>query len=157
MTGKGIRVLAPFAAALALICLGARPVNPTPDGHARGPGATATRASTLIAPASALARAPCAPVSAKEIAEGRRIFTGAGNCYTCHGPDAKGTALAPSLHEHKWLNVSGSYESIAEVVTTGVPHPKEHPAPMPPKGGANLSGDQVCDVAAYVYSISHPK
>jgi mono/diheme cytochrome c family protein len=40
-------------------------------------------------------------------------------------------------------------------VTNGVPQPKEHPAPMPPKGGAQLSDDQVKAVAAYVYSLGH--
>ena len=40
-------------------------------------------------------------------------------------------------------------------MTTGVPKPKEHPAPMPPKGGAPLTDDQVKAVAAYVYSLSH--
>ncbi len=152
MTGKAIRGLAPLAAALALICLGARPVNPPPDGTTSAAPGPAARVQ-----AAAVLPNPCPPSAPTEIAEGRRIFTGAGNCYTCHGPDAKGTALAPDLHAHKWLNISGSYESIDSLVAAGVPHPKEHPAPMPAKGGANLNADQVCDVAAYVYSISHPK
>jgi hypothetical protein len=41
-----------------------------------------------------------------------------------------------------------------QVVTNGVPQPKQHPAPMPPKGGAPLTDQQVRAVAAYVFSIS---
>ena len=36
----------------------------------------------------------------------------------------------------------------------GVPQPKQHPAPMPAKGGAPLTDEQVKQVSAYVYSIS---
>ncbi len=150
MTRGVTRGVAPLAAALALICLGARQVNPAPDG------AAATVASAHAGSNGAALLFACPPVAAAAVAAGRRVFTGAGNCYTCHGPDAKGTPLAPDLHAHKWLNVSGSYESIDSVVTAGVAHPREHPAPMPPKGGANLSASQVCDVSAYVYSLSHP-
>ena len=148
------RSFAVFTATLVLICLGARPVNPPPDGTARtvsGPAASAAAATRLLPPA------PCPAIAPTEVAEGRRIFSGAGNCYTCHGPDAKGTPLGPDLHAHKWLNISGSYASIDSLITAGVAHPKEHPAPMPAKGGANLNADQVCDVAAYVYSLSHPQ
>jgi hypothetical protein len=36
-----------------------------------------------------------------------------------------------------------------------VPYPKQHAAPMPPMGGASLTPQQVCAVAAYVYSLGH--
>jgi mono/diheme cytochrome c family protein len=78
-----------------------------------------------------------------------------GTCTACHGQDAKGTAVAPDLTDSQWLNGDGSYQFIVHTVTTGVPKPKQHPAPMPPKGGATLSDDQVKAVAAYVYSLSH--
>jgi mono/diheme cytochrome c family protein len=63
--------------------------------------------------------------------------------------------LAPDLTDAQWLNVDGSYGSIAGLVRSGVPKPKEHSAPMPALGGAPLSGAQVCAVAAYVYSLGH--
>ncbi|MBV9110525.1 MAG: hypothetical protein JO306_14035 [Gemmatimonadetes bacterium] len=40
-------------------------------------------------------------------------------------------------------------------ITTGVPHPKEHPAPMPPKGGGSFDDAQVRALAAYVFALSH--
>lgn len=89
--------------------------------------------------------------------EGRQIFTGPGNCATCHGANGQGGPLAPDLTDSTWLDTDGSYAGIAGIVRSGVPLPKQHPAPMPPMGGARLSADQVCAVAGYVYSLSHRK
>lgn len=98
------------------------------------------------------------PASAQQVALGDSIFHGqvaGGTCTACHGQDAKGTVIAPDLTDGQWLNGDGSYEFIVNTVTNGVPAPKQHPAPMPPKGGAALTDDQVKAVAAYVYSLSH--
>ena len=94
----------------------------------------------------------------QQIALGDSIFhgqVGGGTCTACHGQDAKGTAVAPDLTDSKWINGDGSYQFIVNTITNGVPKPKEHPAPMPPKGGAPLTDDQVKAVAAYEYSLSH--
>ena len=106
------------------------------------------------ATASGASSADCPDASQELVEQGRTVFGGAGNCYTCHGPDATGTPLAPDLTDGEWLNVDGSYGQIAQLVRTGVASPKQHPAPMPPMGGGNLSADQVCAVAAYVHSLS---
>lgn len=110
------------------------------------PRTVATRADTA---------ADCPPVSQAIVNSGRRVFSGAGNCFACHAANAKGTTLAPDLTDTTWINIDGSYAAIVGLVRTGVAKPKQHPAPMPPLGGATLSGSQVCDVAAYVYSLSH--
>ena len=96
--------------------------------------------------------------SAAQVAEGDKVFHGqeaGGTCTACHGQDAKGTAIAPDLTDSEWLNGDGSLAFIEHTVTTGVPKPKSHPAPMPPMGGASLNPDQIKAVAAYVYSLSH--
>jgi cbb3-type cytochrome c oxidase subunit III len=96
--------------------------------------------------------------TAAQIAEGDKIFHGqeaGGTCTACHGQDAKGTAMAPDLTDNTWIHGDGSLSFIEHTVTTGVPQPKSHPAPMPPMGGASLSPDQIKAVAAYVYSLSH--
>jgi mono/diheme cytochrome c family protein len=96
--------------------------------------------------------------SPAQVALGDSIFhgqVGGGTCTACHGQDAKGTAVAPNLTDAEWINTDGSLDGIVKVVTNGVPKPKQHPAPMPPKGGAALSDAQVRAVAAYVYSLSH--
>ena len=125
-----------------------------------------------VVAASAAAQAPAKPakqpaapgvdsITPTMIALGDSIFHGriaGGTCAVCHGQDAKGTAgLAPDLTDAKWLNGDGSYAFIVGVVQKGVASPKESPAPMPPMGGANLTPEQVRAVAAYVYSLSHPK
>ena len=119
----------------------------------------AARADTSAAPAPTATPAgavgECPPVRQALVDSGRAVFSGAGSCFACHGPNAKGTALAPDLTDAQWLNVDGSYGSIAGLVRSGVPKPKEHSAPMPALGGAPLSGAQVCAVAAYVYSLVH--
>jgi mono/diheme cytochrome c family protein len=97
-------------------------------------------------------------ITPQQVALGDSIFhglVGGGTCSACHGQDAKGTAVAPDLTDNTWLNGDGSYQFIVNTVTNGVPQPKQHPAPMPPKGGAPLTDDQVKAVAAYEYSLSH--
>jgi mono/diheme cytochrome c family protein len=74
-----------------------------------------------------------------------------------HGVSGKGTDIVPKLAgSHSWININGSLESIKGLITNGVPHPK-HGVAMPPMGGAQLTSDQIDALAAYVYSISHPK
>lgn len=91
------------------------------------------------------------------VAQGQQIFTGKGNCFTCHLAQATGTPLAPNLTDATWINITEpSWTNLQQVVRNGVPTPKEHPSPMPPLGGAQLSDQEVQAVAAYVYSISHP-
>ncbi|HEX9106696.1 MAG TPA: cytochrome c [Longimicrobiales bacterium] len=135
----------------------------TPSGTAAAaapspaPGAAESAAGTQApAAGTAAAQAPgCPPIAPPLVAEGRKIFGGGGNCYACHGNNATGTPMAPTLHAHAWLDADGSYASIVQLVTNGVATPKAHPAPMPPKGGSQLTGQQVCAVAAYVYSLTH--
>jgi mono/diheme cytochrome c family protein len=88
------------------------------------------------------------------VAEGEEIFMGAGICHTCHMAGGVGGPLAPDLTDDEWLNVDGSYESIVSNIMTGVPEPIEHPGLMLPKGGTNITDEQVRAVAAYVWTLS---
>ena len=117
---------------------------------------------TVVAPAVMAGQAKGAStalppnVTQAMVQQGDVLFHGQGKCFKCHGSDAKGTPKAPGLTTpKKWINIGGSYDQIVQVVTNGVPEPKEHPAPMPAKGKANLSDDDVHAVSAYVWSISH--
>lgn len=93
-------------------------------------------------------------VTMQMVQQGEEIFTGVGNCYTCHGMDGTGTQLAPDMTDDEWINIDGSYEQIVQLVNVGVPQPVEHPSPMPPMGGAQLTDEQVRAVSAYVYALS---
>jgi mono/diheme cytochrome c family protein len=95
-----------------------------------------------------------AGVTQAMIAEGKTIFESTGLCLTCHGIDAKGTPLAPNLTDEEWLNISGRvYDEIVTNIMNGVAQPKQHPSPMPPKGGAPITDEQVKAVGAYVWSL----
>jgi cbb3-type cytochrome c oxidase subunit III len=107
--------------------------------------------------ASQTAGTPPEGATPEDVAAGQQIFTSTGNCYTCHGPDAKGTQLAPNLTDSEWINIDGTFATIQQNVKTGVPQPKQHPAPMPAMGGATLTDDQVRQVSAYVWSLGGGK
>jgi cbb3-type cytochrome c oxidase subunit III len=127
------------------------------DAAATG-GDTAATAAPAPAPApTQTAGQPPQGASAEDVTAGQQIFTATGNCYTCHGPDAKGTALAPNLTDGEWINIDGTFAAIQTVVKDGVQQPKQHPAAMPAMGGANLSEDQIRQVASYVWSLGGGK
>jgi mono/diheme cytochrome c family protein len=95
------------------------------------------------------------------IARGDSIFHGkvaGATCMTCHQANAKGIpGLAPDLTDKTWLHGDGSLAAIVATIEKGVPKPKQAAAPMLPKGGVNLTSEQISAVAAYVYRLSHPQ
>lgn len=94
-------------------------------------------------------------VTQEQYDQGRQLFGGQGACQACHGPDAAGTPLAPDLTDDTWLHVSGpDVDELAAIIEAGVPQPTEHPAPMPPMGGADLNDEQVRSLAGYLASIA---
>ncbi|MDQ8164442.1 MAG: c-type cytochrome [Gemmatimonadota bacterium] len=97
----------------------------------------------------------------QEIAKGDSIYRGrlaGGTCFTCHQLNAKGLpGLAPDLTDAKWLHGDGSLAFIVATIQKGVAKPKAASAPMLPRGGTNLTDDQVKAVAAYVYSLRSVK
>ena len=94
-------------------------------------------------------------VTAAMVTTGKALFDKEGACYTCHGPDGAGTGLAPNLGDAVWLHSDGSFPALVKQITDGVPQPKESMIPMLPKGGAQISDEQIAAIAAYVWSISH--
>lgn len=89
---------------------------------------------------------------------GERVYrgqVGGAACTGCHGDKGEGTPLGPSLMGREWLWSDGSYAGIEKTITAGVSQPKRYRSPMPPLGGAQLTPDQVSEVGAYIWSISH--
>jgi cbb3-type cytochrome c oxidase subunit III len=149
---RGIRL---SAVLLTLALAACAQDSETEDAAATGGEPTTT---TETSPGTtSTAGTPPAGATAEDVAAGQQIFTSTGNCYTCHGPDAKGTQLAPNLTDAEWLNIDGTFASIQTNVKNGVPTPKQHPAAMPPMGGATLTDDQIRQVAAYVWSLGGGK
>lgn len=93
-------------------------------------------------------------VTVAMVEQGRELFNGGGICYTCHTVEATGGPLAPDLTDDTWINVDGEYQSIIELVKTGVSQPIEHPGAMLPRAGMPLTDEQVEAVAAYAYILS---
>ena len=124
----------------------------------------------LIVAAATLSAQQCAPASTGEdtgaaaitpalIARGDSIFHGqiaAGTCAACHAPAGNGIpGLTHDLTSRKRINGDGSYGSMMQIVREGVTPTQG--VPMPPNGGAPLTPLDVQAVAAYVYSLSHPR
>ncbi len=92
------------------------------------------------------------------VALGERIYrgqVGQAACTGCHGASGQGSPLGPPLTGQKWSWSDGSWAGIAKTILEGVPRPKSYRSPMPANGGAQLTGDQVSALAAYVWSLSH--
>ena len=90
------------------------------------------------------------------VTTGGSIFKGSGMCTVCHGIDGKG-GVGPNLTDGTWLHSKGSYSEIVQQITAGVPTKQSKSGiPMPPRGGSGISEAQVKDVAAYVWTLSHP-
>jgi mono/diheme cytochrome c family protein len=121
-----------------------------------------TRLGLLLAFAAALGGRPAvaqgpAGVTPAAITLGDSLFHSKGNCYACHGANAQG-AIGPNLTDAEWLHSDGSYDAIVKQITTGVTAAEsKSKIPMPPKGGSQITDDEVKAVAAYVYSLSHKK
>ena len=96
-----------------------------------------------------------AGVSQEQFDQGRQLFSGQAGCQACHGPSAGGTQLAPDLTDAEWLNVpEPTVEALAGIIRSGVPQPREYPAPMPAMGGASLNDAQIQALAGYIASIA---
>jgi mono/diheme cytochrome c family protein len=123
------------------------------SGSAAAQSTSETAGKPKAAPAeSATASASLTP---DLIAQGDKIFHGAGNCYACHGTNAQGS-VGPNLTDAEWIHSKGSYDEIVAQVTKGVPKEESKSGIlMPPRGGSTISDDDVKAVAAYVYSLSH--
>ena len=125
-----------------------------------------TRLGLLVTAVVVMSASPAAAQDASKlpagmtpamIAKGKTIFTSTGLCFACHGMDAKGL-VGPNLTDTTWIHGTGSWPDIIQIVTKGIPveETKTGKGAMPPKGGSQISEDDVKAVAAYVWSLSHP-
>lgn len=130
----------------------AGPPEGTHPNAGANPGGAAATAPSLSRAARAAGITPAMVALGDSIYHGQ---AGGGTCAGCHGPDAKGTPLAPDLTDRTWLWSDGSYQAVVRTIRQGVPTPKEHTGVMPPMGGAQLTPKQLSAVGAYVFTLSH--
>jgi len=117
-----------------------------------------TVASTLALAAGSEAQDAALPagVTPAMVAEGGKLFRGAGLCLSCHGATGTG-GIGPNLTDSTWIHVTGAYEELVQQITNGTTAKQSKSGViMPPKGGGNLSEAQIRAVAAYVWTLSHP-
>ncbi|CAA9303462.1 MAG: hypothetical protein AVDCRST_MAG68-650 [uncultured Gemmatimonadetes bacterium] len=140
-----------WTAAAAVLLLGA-------CGRGRPPGdaesGAPAEASGKPVQAAAVGKLPPG-VSNEAGQQGQELYLRA--CVMCHGENAGGTPLGPSLTDREWLEGNGSFEEIIAVVREGVATPKQFEVPMPPRGDGTFSDEQIRAVAAYTYSIANPR
>jgi cytochrome c oxidase cbb3-type subunit 3 len=111
----------------------------------------------IVAASSAPARAQGLPAGVTQamVDKGNAIYHKEGLCYACHGQDAKGL-VGPNLTDDVWLHSKGTFDDIVKQIISGVTKEQSKSGvPMPAKGGSSISDDDVKNVAAYVYSLSH--
>jgi mono/diheme cytochrome c family protein len=96
-------------------------------------------------------------VTSELITEGKAIFLDQGLCFICHGIDATGSrGVGADLTDEEWWHSDGSFEAIVKQILSGVSSEdarNEMGAMMPPKGGSQITDEQVRAVAAYVWSL----
>ena len=91
------------------------------------------------------------------ISSGEQLFRSAGLCFACHGQDGGGMpGVGPDLTDGDWLHIDGDYTQIVDLILRGVPgEESKSGVPMVPKGGSQLTDEQVRAVASYVWKLSH--
>ena len=120
-------------------------------------GVLACAVAALHAAPAAAQTKPAAPaaVTPAAITAGDSIFHKTGNCYACHGANAQGL-VGPNLTDAEWIHGDGSFDMIVATVIKGIAkEASKSGIIMPPKGGSTITDDEVKQVAAYVYSLSH--
>lgn len=119
------------------------------------PAAAQTSSENSATPAAppANSEAP-AGASASLIARGDAVYHGPGNCYACHGNKGEGL-VGPNLTDAEWIHSKGTLEEIEAQIIHGVSKEESKTGiPMPPKGGATISDEDIKACAAYVHSLS---
>lgn len=125
------------------------PTNPEPP-----PVTAAVLASVSGASQQVVAASLPAGVTQAMVDEGQQLFGGV--CVACHGAAGAGSPAGPQLNDAEWLNISGEYPEIVNLITVGVAQPEQFPGAMPARGGGSFTDAQVSAIAAYVYALSHP-
>lgn len=101
-------------------------------------------------------------VTPEQILAGSNLYNG-GTCVICHAIAGKGSGTrAPDLSDVEWLHSQGDLDGILQTILAGVPQQdikavKPRQFPMNPKGGLNVSDEQMASVAAYVWALSQPE
>lgn len=114
-----------------------------------------------VSTAPLAAQTPPATPDSATVAAGKKIFEGAGLCFSCHGMNGEGM-LGPTTvlnaDKTKWLHHDGSWDAITKLVAEGVDGVQSTSGQiMAPRGGSNITDAQLRQVAAYVMKLHRTK
>lgn len=140
------------------------PTPPAEPPAATPPAAQPETPPPAAAPATPPAATPATPpaaagpdlppgVTQAMVQEGQQLYQTL--CVACHGAAGAGTPIGPALNDQDWIHITGEFQEIVNITTTGVMQPREYPAPMPARGGGQFTDDQIRAISAYVYVLSH--
>lgn len=94
-------------------------------------------------------------VTSQMVTRGEQVFLGSGGCALCHGADAEGH-LGPDLTDDVWFDAKGRYSTIGQIITKHISEiASTRAVEIPPKGGSDLSEEEIQKVAAYVWYLSN--
>lgn len=111
----------------------------------------------MAAPSLAGQTTPAMPegVTPELVAQGKKLFSGAGLCLACHGPAGTG-GIGPNLTDTFSLHPATlTFEGLVKSIMTGYDtETSESGQIMPPRGGSSMKDPDVRAVAAYVWTLS---
>ena len=89
------------------------------------------------------------------VATGETLYKSVGLCFACHGPDAKGVPGAGvNLTDDEWLHDDPTFEALIQRIMDGVgPDQTKTGVIMLPKGGSQVTDEQIRAIASYVWSL----
>ncbi len=121
----------------------------------------ASSSSSAPTPAGSPASNALPPGVTPDMIEAGATIFNTKSCKNCHLVNGVGGARGPDLTDDKWIHIDGSYGAIVRLVTTGFTKAEQvdpkYQFSMNPRGGVNLTDDEIRAVAAYVWSLSHAK
>lgn len=121
---------------------------------------------TWVQPAT-VARGQTSEEAVPDSVTPQRVLAGSatfnrGSCIVCHAVAGRGSGRwAPDLSDAEWLHSDGDFDGIWSTIYWGVKK-EQFKATTPrrwemhPKGGMSLDWEQTKELAAYVWTISHP-
>ncbi len=90
------------------------------------------------------------------VSTGEALYKSIGLCFACHGPDARGVPGAGvNLTDDERLHVDATFEALIQRIMDGVgPDQTKTGVIMLPKGGSQVTDEQIRAIASYVWSLS---
>lgn len=90
------------------------------------------------------------------VSTGEALFKGLGLCFACHGLTGQGVPGAGvDLTDDEWLHGDPTFEALVTRILEGVgPTETKSGVIMVPKGGSQVTEEQIRAIASYVWTLA---